>query len=119
MAPWDFHDTQDEPLPRTYRITRTLLQMEEKKVVDEVVEHLMSLIKGLLQESTEEQFGEAPLTEGKALADEEMLEEQIYEESCQEDPDEVSHAEDLDETLVSIFPLEEDVQALQRSNQLQ
>jgi hypothetical protein len=50
-----------------------------------------------------------------------MLEEKIYEESFQEDPDEVSHAESLDETLVSIFPLEEDevVQALQRSNQFQ
>jgi hypothetical protein len=34
------------------------------------VEHMMSLIKGLLQEYTEEQFGEAPLTEEKSLVDE-------------------------------------------------
>jgi hypothetical protein len=65
-----FHDTQDEPFPKTYHITRTLLQMEKKKVVDEVVEHMMSLIKGLHQESTEEKLGEAPLTKEKALADE-------------------------------------------------
>jgi hypothetical protein len=39
-----------------------------------------------------------PLTEEKAFAGE---------ESCQEDPDEVSHNEDPDHTLVSFSPLEE------------
>ena len=39
-----------------------------------------------------------PLTEEKAFAGE---------ESCQEDPNEFSHTEDPDQTLVSIFPLEE------------
>jgi hypothetical protein len=34
-------------------ITRALLQMEEKKVVDEVVERMMSLMKELLQEPIE------------------------------------------------------------------
>jgi hypothetical protein len=37
-----------------------------------------------------------------------MLEEQIYEESYQEDPNEVSHVEDPDETFVSMLPLDED-----------
>jgi hypothetical protein len=83
------------PLPKTYHITRTLLQMEMKKFVDEVVKHMMNLIRELSQESTEEKLDEAPLTEEKVPTDEEMLEEQICEESYQEDPDEVSHVEDL------------------------
>jgi hypothetical protein len=37
-----------------------------------------------------------------------MLEGHIYEESYQEYPDEVSHVEDLDETFVSMLPLDED-----------
>jgi hypothetical protein len=46
-----------------------------------------------------------------------VLEGQIYEESYQEDPDEVSHVEDPDETfdedevLISSLPLDEDIQA--------
>jgi hypothetical protein len=39
MAPWD------KPLPRTYRISRTLLQVEKKKDVDDVVKHMMNLIR--------------------------------------------------------------------------
>jgi hypothetical protein len=74
MAPWD------EPFPKTYRIKRTLLQMEKKKSTDEATEHLMNIIKGSPQEYIEEKFGEAPLTEEKSLADEEILEEHIYEE---------------------------------------
>jgi hypothetical protein len=69
MEPWDY------PFPITYHIMRTLFQMEKKKIINEAIEHLMNLIKGSLQESIEEQFGEAPLTKGKALADEEILEE--------------------------------------------
>jgi hypothetical protein len=77
---------------------RHFYRWKEKKFVDEATEQLMNILKGLSQESTKEQ----------ALADEEMLEEQIYEESYQEDPDEVSHVEDLDETFVSMLPLDED-----------
>jgi hypothetical protein len=49
--------------------------------------------------------------------DEEVLEGQIYEESYQDDPDEVSHVEDPDETfdedevLISTLPLDEEIQA--------
>jgi hypothetical protein len=73
--------------------------VEKKKVVDEVVKHMMNLIRELSQESTEEKLDEAPLTEEKSPTDEEMLEEHICEESYQEDPDEVSHVEDPNETL--------------------
>jgi hypothetical protein len=82
--------------------------MEKKKDFNEVVEHMMSLMKVLIHESTEEKLDEAPLNENQSLVDKEMLEEHIYEVSFQEDPDEVSHAEILDKTLVSIFSLEED-----------
>jgi hypothetical protein len=47
--------------------------MEKKKVSNEAIEHLMNLIKGSLRESIEEQFGKEPLTEWKALTDEEVL----------------------------------------------
>jgi hypothetical protein len=67
MAPWDFHDTQDEPLPRTYCITRTLLQMEEKKVVDEVVEHMMNLIKGYFKNLLKNNLVKHLLLKGKPL----------------------------------------------------
>ena len=88
MAPWD------EPLPKTYRVLRTLLQREVKKVVDEVVNHMMNLIWELSQKSTKEKLDEAPLTEEQSPTDEEMLEEQICEESYQED---------LDETLEDVI----------------
>jgi hypothetical protein len=50
-----------------------------------------------------------PLLKGKPLQDVEMLEEKIYEIVFQEDPNEVSHVEDLDETLEDKFvhPCEE------------
>jgi hypothetical protein len=80
--------------------------MEEKKVVDEPVKHMMNIIKELSQDSTEEKIDEAPLTEGKSPTNEEMLEEQICEENYQ-DPDEVSHAKDPNTRLVSTFPLKE------------
>jgi hypothetical protein len=36
-------------------------------VLTEATKHVMNLIKGSLQESIEEQFGEEPLTEGHPL----------------------------------------------------
>jgi hypothetical protein len=93
MAPWD------ETFPKTCHVSRkALLHMEMEKVANEAVEELMNLVKRLSQKSIEE----------LALEDEEMLEGHIYEESYQEDPDEVSHVEDPDETFVSMLPLDED-----------
>jgi len=82
--------------------------MEMKKTTDEAIKCLMSLIQELSQVSIEVQLGEIPLTEEKSIADEEMTEEKIYEEIFQEDPDEVSHVEDLNNTFVSMLPLDED-----------
>jgi len=59
MAHWN------EPFPRAYCISKEILHTEEEKVVNEVVEHLMNLLKGLSQEYIEE----------KALVYEERLEE--------------------------------------------
>jgi hypothetical protein len=79
--------------------------MEKEKVANKVVEEMMNRIKELF-----------PAKE-LALEDEEVLEEQTYEESYQEDPDEFSHVEDLDETfdedevLISALPFDEDIQA--------
>jgi hypothetical protein len=47
----------------------------------------------------------------EALVDEEVLEEQVHEESCQEKEEgseEAQHVENPDETLLSILPLDED-----------
>jgi hypothetical protein len=63
--------------------------MEKEKAANKAVEELMNRVKELFQKSAEE----------LALEDEEMLEGQIYEESYQEDPNEVSHVEDPDRTL--------------------
>jgi uncharacterized protein (UPF0305 family) len=57
MAPWD------EPFPITYCISRTLLQMEANKYIDEAIKYMMNLIRELSQESIEEKIDEAPLTE--------------------------------------------------------
>jgi hypothetical protein len=91
MAPWD------EPLPRSFHVSRIHLQMEEKKVVDEAIKNMMNLIRELSQESTEKKLDEAPLTKEKVPTYEEMLEEHVCEKCYQEYPD-----EDLDETWVSI-----------------
>jgi len=53
----------------------------------------------------------------QALENEEVLEGHIYEESYQEDPDELSHVEEMDETfdedevLIYALPFVEDIQA--------
>jgi hypothetical protein len=60
--------------------------MEEKKIVDEDMKHMMNLIKELYQEPIEEKLDEEPLTKEKFPIDEEMLKEQVCEESYREDP---------------------------------
>jgi hypothetical protein len=77
MAPWDFHDTQDEPLPRTYGITRTLLQMEEKKVVE------VQMKKWLMNQIYEESF-QGDLDEVSHVEDpNETLEDEVV-QPCKE-----------------------------------
>jgi hypothetical protein len=96
MEPWDL------PSFRTcYALRRALLQMEKEKTANKATEEMMNRIKELFS------------TEELSLEDEEVLEEQTYEESYQEDPDELLHVEDPydtfdeDEALISTLPLDE------------
>jgi hypothetical protein len=81
--------------------------MEMEKDANKFVEELMNRVKELFQKYSKE----------LAHEDKEMIEGQIYEESYQEYPDEVSHVEDMenkfdeDEVLISSLPLNQDIHA--------